>query len=205
MHWDSRWITRVLGVMWHVSADEFGQRDPERITLAMALDRLSANDVEVVRECLLVAVRGPFFPDWGIPNLDGSNASRASPRAERPRLRLDLHEGQAHHLRLPRLPLVDPPPDVPPDQSEPALRGYKEEGTITTPFDLRVQSGLDRFHLVQHVIDRPLTWCEGELPEADHAGQAHRAQAVRRHLRLGHAGDPGLEVGRRTVSETEKR
>ena len=85
------------------------------------------------------------------------------------------------------------------------VRGYKEEGTITTPFDLRVQSGLDRFHLVQHVIDRPLTWCEGELPEADHAGQAHRAQAVRRHLRLGHAGDPGLEVGRRTVSETEKR
>ena len=97
MHWDSRWITRVLGVMWHVSADEFGQRDPERITLAMALDRLSANDVEVVRECLLAAVRGPFFPDWGIPNLDGSNASRASPRAERPRLRLDLHEGQAAH------------------------------------------------------------------------------------------------------------
>lgn len=26
--------------------------------------------------------------------------------------------------------------------------GYKEEGTITTPFDLRVQNGLDRFHLV---------------------------------------------------------
>ena len=30
--------------------------------------------------------------------------------------------------------------------------GYKEEGTITTPFDLRVQNGLDRFHLVQAVI-----------------------------------------------------
>ena len=28
------------------------------------------------------------------------------------------------------------------------VRGYKEEGTITTPFDVRVQNDIDRFHLV---------------------------------------------------------
>ena len=33
------------------------------------------------------------------------------------------------------------------------VRGYKEEGTITTAFDMRVQNDVDRFHLVQDVID----------------------------------------------------
>jgi xylulose-5-phosphate/fructose-6-phosphate phosphoketolase len=34
------------------------------------------------------------------------------------------------------------------------VRGYKEEGTTTTPFDMVVRNDLDRFHLVQDVIDR---------------------------------------------------
>lgn len=33
------------------------------------------------------------------------------------------------------------------------VRGYKEEGTITTAFDMRVQNDMDRFHLVQDVVD----------------------------------------------------
>jgi xylulose-5-phosphate/fructose-6-phosphate phosphoketolase len=34
------------------------------------------------------------------------------------------------------------------------VRGYKEEGTTTTPFDMVVLNDLDRFHLVMDVIDR---------------------------------------------------
>jgi xylulose-5-phosphate/fructose-6-phosphate phosphoketolase len=34
------------------------------------------------------------------------------------------------------------------------VRGYKEEGTITTPFDMAVLNDLDRFHLVSDVVDR---------------------------------------------------
>ncbi len=34
------------------------------------------------------------------------------------------------------------------------VRGYKEEGTITTPFDMRVQNDIDRFHLVIDTVMR---------------------------------------------------
>jgi xylulose-5-phosphate/fructose-6-phosphate phosphoketolase len=34
------------------------------------------------------------------------------------------------------------------------VRGYKEEGTTTTPFDMVMLNDLDRFHLVLDVIDR---------------------------------------------------
>ena len=42
------------------------------------------------------------------------------------------------------------------------VRGYKEEGTITTPFDMTVLNDLDRFHLVIDTIDRvPQTGDQG--------------------------------------------
>ena len=34
------------------------------------------------------------------------------------------------------------------------VRGYKEEGTTTTPFDMTVMNDMDRYHLVMDVIDR---------------------------------------------------
>ena len=34
------------------------------------------------------------------------------------------------------------------------VRGYKEEGTTTTPFDMAVLNDIDRFHLVKDVIER---------------------------------------------------
>jgi xylulose-5-phosphate/fructose-6-phosphate phosphoketolase len=34
------------------------------------------------------------------------------------------------------------------------VRGYREEGTTTTPFDMVMLNDLDRFHLVMDVIDR---------------------------------------------------
>ena len=48
------------------------------------------------------------------------------------------------------------------------VRGYKEEGTITTPFDMTVLNDLDRFHLVMDAIDR--------LPQTGDAGAALKQQ-----------------------------
>ncbi|MHB8077865.1 MAG: phosphoketolase family protein [Candidatus Krumholzibacteriia bacterium] len=43
------------------------------------------------------------------------------------------------------------------------VRGYKEEGTITTPFDMTVLNDMDRFHLVMDTIDRlPQTGDKGD-------------------------------------------
>jgi xylulose-5-phosphate/fructose-6-phosphate phosphoketolase len=53
------------------------------------------------------------------------------------------------------------------------VRGYKEEGTTTTPFDMCVLNDLDRFHLVQDVIDR--------VPKLG-AGAAYAKQAIRDKL-----------------------
>jgi xylulose-5-phosphate/fructose-6-phosphate phosphoketolase len=54
------------------------------------------------------------------------------------------------------------------------VRGYKEEGTTTTPFDMVVLNDLDRFHLVSDVIDR----VPGLGPRAAYVQQALREKLV---------------------------
>jgi len=53
------------------------------------------------------------------------------------------------------------------------VRGYKEEGTTTTPFDMVVLNDMDRFHLVSDVIDR--------VPQLG-ARAAYAKQAIRDKL-----------------------
>jgi xylulose-5-phosphate/fructose-6-phosphate phosphoketolase len=58
------------------------------------------------------------------------------------------------------------------------VRGYQEEGTITTPFDMTVLNELDRFHLVMSALDR--------LPKLGNAGAELRTlliEKLRAHRR----------------------
>jgi xylulose-5-phosphate/fructose-6-phosphate phosphoketolase len=67
------------------------------------------------------------------------------------------------------------------------VRGYKENGTTTTPFDMTVLNELDRFHLVRDVIDR--------VPKLKrHGGYAKQAigEMLTRHKR--HVAEHGEDL-----------
>jgi xylulose-5-phosphate/fructose-6-phosphate phosphoketolase len=70
------------------------------------------------------------------------------------------------------------------------VRGYKEEGTTTTPFDMVVRNDLDRFHLASDVIDR--------LPQlgyvAAYAKQAMRDKLIEHKAYIARRGEDMPEV-----------
>lgn len=72
------------------------------------------------------------------------------------------------------------------------VRGYKEEGTTTTPFDMAVMNDLDRFHLVADVIDRiPLRGSQ-----ADYAKQALRDKRIEHKQYIAEYGEDMPEISR---------
>jgi xylulose-5-phosphate/fructose-6-phosphate phosphoketolase len=70
------------------------------------------------------------------------------------------------------------------------VRGYKEEGTITTPFDMTVLNELDRFHLVMDTINRlPQTGSRGE-----YLHQQLQDKLVEHRQYIGHYGQDMPEI-----------
>lgn len=70
------------------------------------------------------------------------------------------------------------------------VRGYKEEGTTSTPFDMVVMNDMDRFHLVADVIDRvPLL-----APHAAYAKQAIRDKLIEHKQHIARHGEDLPEI-----------
>jgi len=70
------------------------------------------------------------------------------------------------------------------------VRGYKEEGTTTTPFDMVVLNDLDRFHLVMDVIDR----VPKLAPLATHTRQAMQDKRVEHKAYIAKHGDDQPDI-----------
>ncbi len=70
------------------------------------------------------------------------------------------------------------------------VRGYKEEGTTTTPFDMVVLNDLDRFHLVTDVIERVPKLAD----TGAHAKQEMRDKLLEHKQYIGEIGDDLPEI-----------
>jgi xylulose-5-phosphate/fructose-6-phosphate phosphoketolase len=68
------------------------------------------------------------------------------------------------------------------------VRGYKEEGTTTTPFDMAMINDIDRFRLVMDVVDR----VDGLGPRGE---ELRRQMAERRALARAHTREHGEDPG----------
>ena len=70
------------------------------------------------------------------------------------------------------------------------VRGYKEEGSTTTPFDMAVRNDLDRFHLVMDVVDR----VAAVGPRGPHVRQAMRDRLAEHRAHIERAGEDLPEI-----------
>ena len=143
---------RGLGVWDWASTDETGEPD---VVLACA------GDVPTLETLAAAALLRHHLPDLAVRVVNVVDLMRLQPESEHPHGLSDREfdtlftTGRpvifAYHgypwliHRLTYRRAVHPHLHV---------RGYKEEGTTTTPFDMLMLNDLDRFHLVMDVIDR---------------------------------------------------
>ena len=185
--------TRGAGIWEWATNDDGGEPD-----VVMAC----AGDIPTLETLAAVALLREHLPELRVRVVNVVDLMRLEPETEHPHGMSDAEfdavftTGSAGDLRLPRLPVADPPAHLPAARPPNLhVRGYKEEGTTTTPFDMVMLNDLDRFHLVIDVIDR----VPGLASRAGHVRQLMtdqriRARAWTRAEGRGHSRGPGLEM-----------
>jgi xylulose-5-phosphate/fructose-6-phosphate phosphoketolase len=140
----------------------------------------SAGDVPTLETLAAVQLLHEYFPDLRVRVINVVNLMKLQPPSEHPH---GLSDRDFDSLFTSDKPIIFAYHGYPwlihrltyrrTNHRNLHVRGYKEEGTITTPFDMAVLNDLDRFHLVGDVIDR--------LPKLG-ARAAHVKQALRDKL-----------------------
>ena len=147
-----RHCTAGLGIWEWASSDAAGEPD-----VVMAC----AGDVPTLETLAAVEILRQHFPDLRIRVINVVDLMSLQPESEHPHGLNDKdfdvlftrdkpivfayhgYPSLIHHLTYRRT-----------NHHNLHVRGYKEEGTTTTPFDMAVRNDIDRFHLVKDVVDR---------------------------------------------------
>ncbi|HSR22494.1 MAG TPA: phosphoketolase family protein, partial [Candidatus Eisenbacteria bacterium] len=143
---------RGLGILEWASNDDDGRPD-----VVMAC----AGDVPTVETLAAVALLRRHLPDLKVRVVNVVDLMRLQPEEEHPH---GLSRNQFDTIFTTDRPIIFAYHGYPwlihrltyrhTNHDQIHVRGYKEEGTTTTPFDMVMLNDLDRFHLVMDVIDR---------------------------------------------------
>jgi xylulose-5-phosphate/fructose-6-phosphate phosphoketolase len=159
--------TRGLGIWDWASSDGAGEPD---VVLACA------GDVPTLETLSAAALLREHLPELQVRVVNVVDLMRLQPESEHPH---GLPDAEFDAMFTPDKPVIFAYHGYPwlihrlayrrTNHRNLHVRGYKEQGTTTTPFDMVMLNDLDRFHLVIDVIDR--------VP-----GLAPRAAALRQHM-----------------------
>ena len=144
--------TRGLGIWEWASNDDKGEPD---VVLACC------GDIPTLETLAAAAILREHLPDLKVRVVNVVDLMRLQPESEHPH---GLSDSQFDALFTVDRPVIFAYHGYPllihrltyrrTNHDNLHVRGYKEEGTTTTPFDMVMLNDLDRFHLVTDVIDR---------------------------------------------------
>ena len=148
--------TRGIGIWEWASndCDSSGRGEPDLVMVC-------AGDVPTLEALAATAMVREFFPDLSVRFINVVDLMRLQPDTEHPH---GLPDRDFDQLFTTDKPVVFAYHGYPwlihrltyrrTNHANIHVRGYKEEGTTTTPFDMVMLNDLDRYHLVMDVIDR---------------------------------------------------
>jgi xylulose-5-phosphate/fructose-6-phosphate phosphoketolase len=176
--------------IWEWASNDGGGAEPD---VVMAC----AGDVPTLETVAAVALLREHLPDLRVRVVNVVDLMRLEPEAEHPH---GMSDAEFDALFTTSRPVIFAYHGYPwlihrltyrrTNHEEIHVRGYKEEGTTTTPFDMVMLNDMDRFHLVMDVIDR----VPGLGPRAAHLRQRMADERLRHRAYTREHGDDPPEV-----------